>query len=28
VVDGEYHGSMNLAKVSRLVDSYAKKESA
>jgi NADH-quinone oxidoreductase subunit E len=28
VVDGEYHGSMNLAKVSKLVDSYAKKESA
>jgi len=28
VVDGEYHGSMNLAKVSRLVDSYAKKEPA
>jgi len=27
VVDGEYHGSMNLARVSRLVDSYAKKES-
>jgi hypothetical protein len=26
VVDGEYSGSMNLAKVSRLVDSYAKKE--
>jgi len=26
VVDGEYNGSMNLAKVSRLVDSYAKKE--
>jgi NADH:ubiquinone oxidoreductase subunit E len=28
VVDGQYSGSMNLAKVSRLVDSYAKKESA
>ncbi len=28
VVDGEYHGSMNLAKVSKLVDSYAKKEPA
>ena len=28
VVDGEYHGSMNLARVSRLVDSYAKKEAA
>jgi len=28
VVDGEYHGSLNLARVSRLVDNYAKKESA
>jgi NADH:ubiquinone oxidoreductase subunit E len=28
VVDGEYHGSMTLARVSKLVDSYAKKESA
>jgi len=28
VVDSEYHGSMNLARVSRLVDNYAKKESA
>ena len=28
VVDGQYSGSMNMAKVSRLVDSYAKKESA
>jgi NADH:ubiquinone oxidoreductase subunit E/NAD-dependent dihydropyrimidine dehydrogenase PreA subunit len=28
VVDGEYHGSMNLARVTRVVDSYAKKEKA
>lgn len=26
MVDGEYHGSMNLARVSRVIDTYAKRE--